>query len=443
MKSVKLGNWEEHYKKHTTTAQEAVKVIKSGDRVILGHACGEPPDLVDAMMERADELENVEIVHMVSMGKAPYCRPEYAKSFRHNALFVGPTSRQAVNDGRGDYTPNFLHESPRLFREGPHGTLPIDVSMITVSPPDAMGFCCLGISIDFTLQGASSAKTVIAAISEEMPRIAGNSVLHVSQIDYFVPTTTPLIYLYPPPAGDVEKGIARHIADLIEDGACLQLGIGALPDAILGFLHHKNDLGIHTEMLTDGVRGLVQEGIITCARKTFRPGKILMCFAAGTPELYRWMNYNSMLEGYPCDFTNDPFIIAQNDNICAINAAIQVDILGQVGSETVGITQYSGTGGQVDFCRGTSRAKGGISIIALELTAAKGKVSRIAAQLMPSQVVSTPRNDVDYVVTEYGAAKLRGKTVRARAEALINIAHPDFRDQLREDAKRIYGNYLF
>jgi 4-hydroxybutyrate CoA-transferase len=433
------SNWEEYYKKHTTTAEEAVKIIDSGNRVVLGHACGEPPELVAAMMTRAGELENVEIVHMVSMGKAPYCLPEHSKSFRHNALFVGGTSRQAVSDGRGDYTPNFLHESPRLFREGPHGSLPVDVAMITVSPPDKMGFVCLGISIDWTLAAASSARHVIAAVNPNMPRIAGNCWMHVSQIAYFVPTGVPLIELAPPVIGEVEKGIGQHIADLIVDGDCLQLGIGALPDAVLSFLGEKNDLGIHSEMISDGVMNLVKGGVITCAKKTFKPGKIVICFAMGTRVFYEWLDENSMIEGHPCDFTNDPFIIAQNDQVTAINSAILVDLLGQVAADTLGSRQYSGIGGQVDFCRGASRSRGGKAIIALESLAAKGTVSRIAVQLMPAQAVTTSRCDVDYVVTEYGSAKLKGKTVRARAQALIDIAHPKFRDQLREECKSVYG----
>ncbi|MGA2403331.1 MAG: acetyl-CoA hydrolase/transferase C-terminal domain-containing protein [Syntrophobacteraceae bacterium] len=429
-------NWEDYYKKHTTTAEAAVKLIDSGNRVVFSHACGEPPELVAAMMDRADELENVEIVHMVCMGQGAYCRPEYAKSFRHNALFVGANSRKAVNDGRGDFTPNFLHESPRLFRDGP---LNVDVAMITVSPPDKAGNVCLGISIDWTMQAALSAKKVIAAVNPNMPRIGGNSCMHVSQIECFVPTNVPLIELGPPVIGDVEKGIGKHIADLINDGDCLQLGIGALPDAVLGFLGEKNDLGIHSEMISDGAMNLVKEGVITCARKTLRPGKIVICFAMGTRAFYEWLNENSMIEGYPCDYTNDPFIIAQNDNMTAINSAILVDLLGQVAADTLGAKQYSGIGGQVDFVRGASRARGGKSIIAMESTAAKGTVSRIAVQLMPGQAVTTSRSDVDYVVTEYGSAKLRGLTVRARAEALINIAHPMFRDQLREECKSLYG----
>jgi 4-hydroxybutyrate CoA-transferase len=428
--------WHDHYDQHLTTASEAVKAIKSGDRVVLAHACGEPKSLVEAMVARADELERVEIVHMVAMGSARYCLPEYAAAFRHNSLFVGATTRKAVNDGRGDYTPCFFSEIPRLFRDE---ILPVDVALITVSPPDKLGFFCMGISVDYTKQAALSAKTVIAAVNPNMPRVGGESCLHATDIDYFVPTGDPLIELAPPKLGETEKAIGGHVASLIKDGDCLQLGIGALPDAVLSYLGEKNDLGVHSEMISDGAMNLVNSGVITCRRKTFLTGKIVITFAMGTAAFYEWLNDNTMIEAYPVDFVNDPFRIAQNDNMVAINSALAVDSMGQVAATTLGPMQYSGVGGQVDFVRGASRSRGGRSIIALPSTASKGTQSRIVACLQPGSAVTTSRYDVDYVATEFGIAALRGKTLRQRCETLIEIAHPDFRDQLRDDCRKLYG----
>lgn len=429
-------NWRDHFSGRTVTAAEAAAKIKSGDRVVVGHACGEPKSLVEAMVDRANELRDVEIVHMVSMGKARYCLPEHEKSFRHNALFVGGTSRKAIKESRGDYTPCFFHEIPLLFRDG---ILPVDVALITVSRPDKLGFVCLGISVDYTRQAALSAKTVIAEVNPNMPRIGGNSSLHVSDIHYFVHSEEPLIKLNPPVIGEVEKAIGGNVAQLIKDGDCLQLGIGEIPDAVLGFLGDKNDLGIHSEMISDGAMKLVNEGIINCRRKTFHAGKIVITFAMGTHDFYNWLDSNSMIEAYPVNFTNDPFNISQNDNMVPINSALLVDLLGQVAADTLGTMQYSGVGGQVDFVRGAARSRGGRSIIAMPATAAKGTQSRITAALMNGQAVTTSRNDVDYVVTECGIAKLKGKTVRQRSEELIRIAHPQFRDQLREERRKLYG----
>jgi len=426
--------WHDYYQQRLTTASEAVKAIKSGDRVVTSHACGEPKPLVEAMVDRADELERVEIVHMVSMGSARYCLPEYAGAFRHNSLFVGASSRKAVNEGRGDYTPRFFSEIPKLFKDE---ILPVDVALINVSPPDKLGFFCLGISVDYTKQAALSAKTVIAAVNPNMPRVGGDSCLQATDIDYFVPTTEPLIELAPPKLGEIEKGIGGQVASIIKDGDCLQLGIGALPDAVLSFLTEKNDLGIHSEMISDGAMQLVNSGVITCRRKTFLPGKIVITFAMGTSTFYEWLNENTMIEAYPVSFVNDPFIIAQNDNMVSINSALAVDLMGQVAATTLGPLQYSGVGGQVDFVRGAARSKGGRAIIALPSTAARGTQSRIVACFQPGQSVTTSRYDVDHVATEYGIVALKGKTLRQRCEALIEIAHPDFRDQLREDHKKL------
>jgi 4-hydroxybutyrate CoA-transferase len=429
-------NWQEYYQSRITTAEQAVKAVKSGDRVVLGHACGEPQLIVDALVARAEELTGVEIAHEVPMGKGLYCLPQYEKSFRHNALFAGKPSRQAIKEGRADYTSIYLHELPALFRSG---VFPIDVALVTVSPPDENGYVSLGISVDYTLQAIRSAKTVIAEVNPNMPRTGPVSLVKVEEIDYFVEVDVPLIELQPPVIGEVEKIIGQNIAELIKDGDCLQLGIGAVPDAILHFLKDKKDLGIHSEMISDGVMNLVKSGVVNCSRKTYYPGKIVIAFAMGTADFYKWLDNNPMIEGLPVDVTNIPYNIAKNDNMVAINSALSVDLLGQVAADTLAGIQFSGVGGQVDFVRGTADSKGGRAIIALPSTAAKGTVSRIVSTLAQGQAVTTGRYDVDYVVTEYGVAHLKWKTNRERANALINIAAPEFRDQLRVEYNQIYG----
>ncbi len=429
-------HWKEHYQSRIIDAEEAARMIKSGDKVAVGHACGSPEILLDAMVARAAELENVEISHMVAMGKAEYCQPQYARSFRHNAIFVGATSRQAVAEGRADYTPRFFVEIPSLFTEGP---LCPDVALITVSPPDKQGYVSLGISVDYTKDAARVARLTIAEVNPNMPRTGGDAYLPVSEIDYFVPTDRPMLEIQPPTIGEVEKAIGSHVASLIKDGDCLQLGIGAIPDTVLTFLGEKNDLGIHSEMISDGVMGLVEAGVVTCRRKNFHPHKIVLTFAMGTAKFYEWLSDNSMIEMYPATFTNDPFVIAQNDNMVSVNSAISVDLMGQVAADAMGTKQFSGVGGQVDFVRGAARSKGGRSIIAMPATAAKGKVSRIVAGLERGQAVTTSRNDVDYIVTEFGVAHLKGRTLRERAEALIGICAPAFREGLREEYRELYG----
>ncbi|MGI6713269.1 MAG: acetyl-CoA hydrolase/transferase family protein [Bacillota bacterium] len=423
-------DWQNYYKERIVTANEAVKEIHSGYRVVLGHACGEPQLLPVAMVERAEELENVEVVHMVALGKTLYCHPGMEKHFRHNSFFAGPGSRAAINEGRGDFTPVFFSEIPRLFTEN---ILPVDVAMLQVSPPDNNGFCSLGISVDYAKALVRSAKKVLVEVNPNMPYTLGDSLIHVTDIDYFVLSELPLLEIPRPNIGNVEEAIGRHIASLVEDGSTLQLGIGAIPDAVLMFLQGKKDLGIHSEMFSDGVIDLIKNGVINCRRKTLHPGKAVVCFLMGTKELYKFVHQNPMVEVYPVEYVNDPFVISQNDKMVAINSALQVDLMGQVCADAIGPMQYSGVGGQVDFVRGASRSKGGKSIIALPSTAAKGKVSRIVASLDKNASVTTSRNDVHFIVTEYGVADLRGKTLRQRAEALIKIAHPDFRKELRQE----------
>ncbi|MCD5401071.1 4-hydroxybutyrate CoA-transferase [candidate division NPL-UPA2 bacterium] len=420
------------YESKVVSASEALQAVKSGNRVVVAHACGEPQVLIDALVERAPELENVEIVHMVAMGPAKYCKKGMEKHFLHNSLFVGDSTRQAINEGRATFTPCFFSEIPRLFREG---YLPVDVALVQLSPPDEHGYMSFGVSVDYTKVAAECAKTVIAAVNPNMPRTLGDSFIHVSEVDYIVETTDAIIELPPPKIGEVEEAIGRHVGALVEDGSTLQLGIGAIPDAVLFFLKEKKDLGIHSEMFSDGIVDLVEAGVVTNKAKTIHKNKIIATFLMGTKKLYNFVDNNPLVEMHTVDYTNDPFIISRNEKMIAINSALQVDLTGQVCADTIGFKQYSAVGGQVDFVRGASRSRGGKAIIALPSTAAGGKLSRIVNSLMDGAAVTTSRNDVHYVVTEYGIADLRGKNLRQRGEALIAIAHPDFRKSLSEEVK--------
>jgi 4-hydroxybutyrate CoA-transferase len=418
-------DWKELYNKRLCTADEAVRHIKSGDRVVIGHAVGEPYILCDAMVRNKDQYENVEIVHMVAMGKAEYCQEGMEKHFHHNTIFLGKSTRKAAEDGRADVTPCYFSEFPQLLRD-----LTVDVAMVQVSPPDKHGYCSFGVSVDYTKPAAECARIVIAQVNKNMPRTLGDSFIHVSEIDYIVEADTPIIELPAAKIGEVERKIGEHCASLINDGDTLQLGIGAIPDAVLLFLKDKKDLGIHSEMISDGVVELVKAGVITNKRKTLHPGKSVVTFLMGSRELYDYVNDNPEVEMYPVDYVNDPRVIMQNDNLVSINSCVQVDLMGQVVSTSVGLKQISGVGGQVDFVRGANMSKGGKTIMAMPSTAAGGKVSKIVPLIDEGAAVTTNRYDVNYVVTEYGIAQLKGKTLRDRARALINIAHPDFRPGL-------------
>jgi acetyl-CoA hydrolase len=339
--------------------------------------------------------------------------------------------RAAVNDGRADFTPIFLYEIPALFRNGP---LPIDVALIQVGPPDEHGFCSLGVEVGVTKPAAQVAKTVIAEVNDLMPRILGDSFIHVSKLDYIVPVSRPLREFPQGEAGDIPNKIARHIATLIEDGCTLQVGIGGIPDAVLSFLHDRKDLGVHTELASDGVMALVEEGVITNERKSLHPGKLVAGFLLGSQRLFDWADNNPMIELHPTDYVNDPFIIAQNDKMISINSAIQIDLTGQVCADSIGEVFYSGIGGQVDFVRGAARSKGGKPIIALPATAKNGAISRIVPVLDRGAGVVTSRGDVHYVATEYGIVNLHGLSVRERARLLISIAAPEFREPLERAA---------
>lgn len=426
--------WRTWYKEHLFTPAQAVQQIKSGQRVVVAHACGEPSIILDALVANAAQYENVEIVHMVAMGKAAYCQPQYDKNFHHNAFFLGGSTRAAAAEGRVDFTPVYFSEIPSLLRED----LRPNVTLLQCSPPDAHGYVSLGVSVDYTKPAAEASDLVIAQVNQNMPRTLGDSFLHVTQIGCLVEADTPVIELAPPKIGDVERAIGENVASLVRDGDTLQLGIGAIPDAVLLFLKEKNDLGIHTEMFSDGVVELVEAGVITNKAKTLHRGQSVATFLMGTRRLYDYVNNNPAVAMYPVDYVNDPYVIGQNDNLVSINSCVQVDIMGQVVSTSAGLRQISGVGGQVDFVRGANLSKGGRAIMAMPSTTGKGKISKIVPFLDQGSAVTTTRNEVNYVITEYGIAKLKGKSLRQRAEALIRIAHPDFRDELTAEFRRRY-----
>ena len=424
-------DWKKKYAERICTAKEAVAHIKSGDRVVVTHACGEPVILTDAMTEIADEMEwkDIEVVHMVAMGKAGYCQPQMREHFRHNSLFAGGSTRRAIEEGRADFTPVYFSEVPDLFRE----QLPVDVVLLQVSEPDLHGYCSFGISCDYTKTCAEHAKIRIAQINPNMPRVHGDNYIHISQLDYIVPEKTELIQLFPAEIGEVQKKIGENVASLVKDRDCLQLGIGAIPDAVLMFLKDKKDLGIHTEMFSDGVVELLEAGVITNRYKQINRGQCVATFLMGTDRLYQYVNDNPSVVLMPVDIVNDPRVICQNDNVVSINSCVEVDLMGQVASESVGLKQISGVGGQVDFVRGENMSKGGRTIMAMPATAAGGKISKIVPLLSTGAAVTTGRCDVDYVVTEYGIAQLHGKTLKERARQLIAIADPKCQEMLGKE----------
>ncbi|MGB8733180.1 MAG: acetyl-CoA hydrolase/transferase C-terminal domain-containing protein [Candidatus Sulfotelmatobacter sp.] len=420
-------SWELDYKKKLRTADEALSCVQSGMRVYIQPGCAEPETLVEALMRRGPFVQDVEIVHMMTMGAAPYVAPEMEGHFRHNAMFIGGNVREAINDGRADYTPIYLSEIEGLFESG---AMPIDVALLELSPPDSHGFCSFGIGVDTSLTAAKCARYVVAQINDQMPRTYGDSFIHVTDIDVVVNSSRPLCAIKHAPITDMHKAIARNVAGLIDDGAVLQTGIGGIPDAVLPFLMDRKDLAVHSELVSDGVIPLIEAGVLTGARKNFKPRKIILGFALGTKALFDFVDNNPIFEFHPTCYTNDPGLIARNDDMVAINSALQVDLTGQVCSDSIGNQFYSGIGGQVDFLRGASRSKRGKPIIAISSTAKNGTISRIVPMLSPGAGVVTSRGLIRYVVTEYGVAFLHGKSIRQRAQALIDIAHPKFREEL-------------
>jgi len=426
--------WMEIYRSRVTSAEEAVRVVSSGDHVWLHAGCNNPEELVRALVGRSDELEDVEVTHLLTFGAADHVDPRHEKTFRHRSLFVGRNVREAVADGRADFVPVFLSEIPDLIR---NGTIPVDVALIQVSPPDEHGFCSYGVGVECTKAAAESAKTVVALVNRQMPRSLGDAFIHVSRLTHVIEIDRPLVELpRVSEMSDVARAIGRNVADLIENGSTLQMGIGEIPDAVLLFLKDKRDLGVHTEMFSDGVVELFESGVITGEAKTLHKGKLISSFVLGSKQTFAFLDNNSFVEFHPTDYVNDPFVIAQNDKMVAINSAIAVDITGQVCADSMGRSIYSGFGGQVDFIRGAARSRGGKPIIALRSTARDGTISRIVDVLAEGAGVVTTRADVHYVVTEFGVANLHGRSLRERATALIDCAHPDFRESLRSAARK-------
>jgi acetyl-CoA hydrolase len=429
-----MPSWAESYRHRVTTAEEAVRSIRSGDHVWVHAGGNNPEELVKAMVARAPELRGVEVTHLMTFGCAPYAEPRHAASFRHRSLFTGANVREAVNDGRADFVPVHLSEIPALVRAG---DLAVDVALIHVAPPDEHGFCSFGVGVECTKAAAERARTVIALVNRRMPRALGDAFIHASRLTHVVEADRPVLEL--PGAGrvgPVARAIGEHVASLIESGSTLQMGIGEIPDAVLLFLAGKKDLGIHTEMFSDGVVEMVERGVITGEAKTLHRGKIVASFVLGSKRTFDFIDNNPVVEFHPTDYVNDPFVIAQNERMVAINSALAVDLTGQVCADSIGCSIYSGFGGQLDFMRGAARSRGGKPVIALPSTAKGGRLSRIVDVLAAGSGVVTTRADVHYVVTEHGVASLHGRSLRERAAALIEIAHPDFRAELREAARR-------
>ena len=429
--------WREEFRARCMSAAQALTAVRSGDRVWIQSGCGTPSTLVKAMVAKASEVLDVEIVHMMTLGSADYTRPECEGHFRHRGLFLGANVREAVAEGRADYTPIFLSEIEGLFESG---AMPLDVVLMQVSPPDQHGFVSLGTTVDSTLTAARYAKVVIAEVNDRMPRTHGDTCIHVSRISSFVETSRALLEFLPEPVTELHLEVGRNVASLIPDGATLQTGIGGISQALLMCLEDKHDLGIHTEMCPDGVIELMESGIINGQRKSLHRGKVVSAFVLGTQRLFDFIEENPSFEFRSISYTNDPFVVAQNDRMVAINSALQVDLTGQVCADSLGTKPYSGFGGQLDFIRGAARSKGGVPIIALPSTAQHGHLSRIVPVLEPGAGVVTSRADVHYVVTEHGIAYLHGKTLRERAEALIGIADPQFQQELENFA--VNAHYL-
>jgi len=424
-------DWQQSYRDQILTPDQAIAKIKPGQRVFIGTSCGTPQALVKALAAHAPDLSDTEIVHMLSMGDAPYARRELAGIFRVNSFFIGANVRDAIQEGFGDYTPIFLSEIPRLFASG---QLPLDVALIQVSPPDTRGFVSLGIAVDIVKSAAENAALVIAQVNPQMPRTHGDSMIGINDIDWLVPVDEPLIEFQTVKPDALTRKIGEYVAALVDDGCTVELGIGRIPHATLEFMANKREIGIHTEMLTDQIIDLIDKGVITGTRKTLDRGKVVASFCMGTRRLYEYIDDNPSFAFHPTEYVNDPFVISRQQNMVAINVALEVDLTGQVCADTIGGRFFSGIGGQVDFNRGAARSHGGKAIIALPSTAKGGSISRIVARLSPGAGVVTTRGDVHYVVTEHGVAYLHGKSVQNRALALISISHPDYRAQLLKEA---------
>ncbi len=433
----KVDSWKKQYSSRLVSANEAVKHIPNGSRVFFGHAANEPPALVEALTANYEQYKDVEITHWVPMGKCDYVKPEMKGHFKYNGLFLGGPTRKIVFEGDGDYTPFFFHQAPRFFRDG---TYPIDVALVSVTPPDENGYVSLGVSVGGTKPAVQCAKLAIAQVNDQMPRTYGEALMHVSEFDYFVEASMPIVESKGGAIGEVEEAIGKNVAELVEDGSTLQLGIGNIPDAVLRFLGDRKDLGIHSEMISDGVAELYKKGVITGANKAIDKGKMVVAFLMGSKSFYDdFVNENPDICMRTVDYVNDPAVICQNPKVVSINSCLQVDFCGQVNSESIGLMQFSGIGGQLDYVRGASMCPDGKSIMAMPSTAKHGEVSRIVPVFEAGTTVTTTRTDVQYVVTEYGAVNLRGKSLRQRAAMLIEIAHPKFRDELWREFYKRFG----
>jgi len=426
-------NWQDKYKDRVGSAAEAMKLIKAGNSIFIGTACGQPQYLVNALVEHGRHITDAHIIHLLTMGTAPYADERFRGKFKLNSLFVADNVRHALEQGIGDYTPIFLSDIPREFESG---RIPIDAALICVSPPDANGLCSLGVSVDIVKAAAANARYVIAQVNHHMPRTLGDSFLHVNQIDMMVPYDEPVILVPIHEPDDTLRRIGQNIARLVDDGSTIECGIGRIPQALAEFLRDKKELGVHTEMFSDWIIDLIECGAITCTKKTINHGKVIASFCMGSQRLYDYINNNAFFEFHPTEYVNDPFVISQHDKMIAINVGLEIDLTGQVCSDSLGYRFYSGIGGQVDFIRGAARSREGKPIIAMPSTAKGGEISRIVPHLTEGAGVVTTRGDVHYVVTEYGIAYLHGKSIRERVLSLINIAHPKFRKGLVQFAKQ-------
>lgn len=432
------ADWKAIYAQRLTTPEQAVeRGITSGDKIVLGHAAAAPDSIVKALYDMRERYKDLRTFHLLYLGEPWHLRPEMHAHLKPYVNFLDKNSRTAYREYRTDFVPCHFHEVPNLLTSGLY---PVDVAIVQLSRPNEEGYCSFGISNDYTKTAAEQARVVIAEINEKMPTLGGDNFIHVSKLDYIVEVDRPLIALPAAAIGEVEQTIARYCAELVKDGDTLQLGIGAIPDAVLHQLTDRKDLGIHTEMFTDGVMHLMRQGQINGSRKTLHPGKVVTTFIMGSQELYDYIDGNDMVELYPVNHTNDPYVVGQNDNLVSINSCLEIDLTGQVASEAIGQNQFSGTGGQVDFLRGARRSKGGRSILAFRSTAQNDTISRIVPAFVEGANVTAGRNEVDYIITEYGRVRLSGLSLRERAEALASIAHPKFRPMLEEAIrKRFYG----
>ncbi len=430
-------DWKKKFADRIGTAAEAMKFVKSGNSVFIGTGCAQPQCLVNSLMEHSRDIYDVRIIHLLTMGSAPYADKKFRDKFKMNSFFVADNVRHALDAGIGDYTPIFLSAIPQEFETG---RIPIDVALISVSPPDASGLCSFGVSVDIVKSATANAKYVIAQVNSRMPRTMGDSFIHANFIDMLVPHDEPVITVPVPEPSETLRRIGQNIAHLVEDGSTIECGIGRIPQALAEYLKDKKELGIHTEMFGDWIIDLIECGAITCTKKTINRGKIVASFCMGSQRLYDYIDGNPFFDFRPTEYVNDPFVISRHDKMVGINVALEIDLTGQVCSDSLGYKFYSGIGGQVDFIRGAARSRGGKAIIAMPSTARDESVSRIVPHLTEGAGVVTTRGDVYYVVTEYGIAYLHGRSIRERVLALVNIAHPKFRNELIEAAKN--QNYI-